>query len=126
MLFLFLFHRVNSIPYSGGSSNSRFHLFHLSFPEFQAFPHYIIVKIHLNHCKASTLLFSSFFSFDHSFVTGVLHEGSTCWFIEDLFPFRSVHRDSFQRSSSFLDLAIRSTISFYRIFGGGFTSFLII
>ena len=32
----------------------------------------------------------------------------------------------FLRSSSILHLAFRSAISFYRIFGGGFTSFLII
>ena len=34
-------------------------------------------------------MFSSFFSFDHPFVTGVLHGGSTCWFIKDLIPSRS-------------------------------------
>ena len=47
---------------------------------------------------------------------GVLHGGSTWWFIKDLIPSRSVHRDSFQRSSSILHLAflsaILSTLSF--------------
>ena len=59
------------IPYSGGSSNSWFQLFHLLFcPEFPTFFNYISTEIHLNHCKASTLSFSSSISFDHSF-TGV-------------------------------------------------------
>ena len=40
--------------------------------------------------------------------TGVLHQGTTWWFIKDLIPSRSVHQDSFQRSSSILLLAIRS------------------
>ena len=35
-----------------------------------------------------TLCFNfSFFSFDHPFVTGVLHGGSTRWFIKDLYSF---------------------------------------
>ena len=50
-----------------------------------------------NHCKASTLFFSSVILFDHSFVTRVLHGGSTWWFIKDLIPSRSVHRDSFSK-----------------------------
>ena len=59
-----------------------------------------------NHCKSSPCVFNfSFISIDHSFVTGVLHGGSTWWFIKDLIPSRSVHWDSFQRSSSFLHLA---------------------
>ena len=32
------------------------------------------------------------------------------WFIKDLIPSQSVHRDSFQRSSSILHLAVRSAI----------------
>ena len=64
-----------------------------------------------NHCKDSPCVFNfSFLSFDHSFITGVLHEGSTWWFIKDLIPSRSVHRDSFQRSSSILYLAFQSAI----------------
>ena len=59
-----------------------------------------------NHCKASILFFPSFTSFDHPFITGVLHGGSTWWFIKDLIPSRSAHRDSFQRSSSILLLAL--------------------
>ena len=54
-----------------------FSCFIFSFLEFQVFLHYIIAKLHLNHRKASTLFFSSFFSCDHSFVAGVLHGGST-------------------------------------------------
>ena len=60
--------------------------------------------------RSCHFLLNSFLSFDHSFVTGVLHGGSTWWFIKDLIPFRSVHRDSFQRSSCILHLAIRSAI----------------
>ena len=61
----------------------------LSFPEFQAL---IITEIHLNHYKVSPCVFNlSLFSL----FTGVLHEGSTWWFIKDLIPSRSVHRDSF-------------------------------
>ena len=72
------------IPYSWGSSNSCFHLFHLLFfPEFQAL---IISEIHLNHCKDSPCVFNfSFFSF--LLFTGVLHGGSTWWFIKDLYFF---------------------------------------
>ena len=54
-----------------------------------------------NHCKASPCVFNfSFLLFDHSFVTGVLHGGSTWWFIKDLIPSWSGQWDSFQRSSS--------------------------
>ena len=49
-------------------------------------------------------------SFDHSFITGVLHGGSTWCFIKDLSHSRSVHWDYFQGSSSILHLAIRSAI----------------
>ena len=104
------------ILYSGGSSNSWFKLFHLFFSGVPCFPHYIITKIHLNHCKASTLFFLSFISFVHSFLTGVLHGGSTWWLIEDSISSRSVHWDSFQRTSSILHLAsqspLRSILSF--------------
>lgn len=41
-----------------------------------------------NHCKSSPCVFNfSFLSFDHSFITGVLHGGSTWWFIKDLNSF---------------------------------------
>ena len=79
-------------------------------PEIPSSLNYSIAKLRLNHRKVSTLFFSSFFSCDHSFVVGVLHGGSTWWFIKDLFPSRSVHQDSFQVSSSILHLAIRSAI----------------
>ena len=43
------------------------------------------------------------------------HEGSTCWFIKDLFPSRGVLQDSFLRNSSFLHIVIRSAffLSYY-------------
>ena len=64
MEFLFLFHRVHSIPIPEVHKNSRFKM------------------LHLNHCKASPCVFNfSFLLFDHSFVTGVLtkakHGGSS-------------------------------------------------
>ena len=62
-----------------------------------------------NHRKVSPCVFNfSFLSLP--FVTGVLHGGSTWCFIKDLIPSRSVHQDSFQRSSSILHLAFRSAI----------------
>ena len=92
------------------------------FPEFQAL---IITEVHLNHCKDSPCVFNfSFFSF--LLFTGVLHGGSTCWFIKDLISSWSVHQDSFLRNSSFLHIVIRSAISFYHIIGDGIMSFLII
>ena len=87
-----------------------FSCFILSFLEFQVFLHYIVVKLHLNHCKASTLFFSSFISFDHSSATVVPNEGSTWWFIKYFIPSRSFHRDSFLRRSSIVHLAIRCAI----------------
>ena len=100
------------IPYSGGSSyhilGSRCFIF--SFPRVPNSRNYIIAKLHPNHRKASTLFLSSFISFDHSFVAGVLHGGSTWCFIKDLIHSRSVHWDSFQRSSSILHVAFRSAI----------------
>ena len=56
-----------------------------------------------------TLCFQFLFLFIPLF-TGVLHGGSTWWFIKDLIPSRSVHQISFQRSSSFLHIVIRSAI----------------
>ena len=78
------------------------------FPGVPTFFNYISMEIHLNHCKASTLFFSSSISTDHFFYYRSSHEGSTRWYIKDLIPSRSVHRDSFLRSSSFLHILIRS------------------
>ena len=81
------------------------------FPRVPSSRNYITTEIHLNHRRTSPCVF--YFSFllcDHPFVTGVLHEGSTWWFIKDLIPSWSFHQDSFLRSSSFLHLAIRSAI----------------
>ena len=56
------------IPYSGGSSNSRFKLSIFLFRSFK-FPLYLIEKLHLNHCKSSPCVFNfSFISIDHPFV----------------------------------------------------------
>ena len=59
-----------------------------------------------------TLSFSTSLSFRLIILlfTGVLHEVSAWWSIKDLTRSRNVHQDYFQRSSSFLLLAIRSAI----------------
>ena len=47
-------------------SHSRFHVFHLFFSGVPSFPHYLVVKLHLNHRKASPCSFnppSDLFSF---------------------------------------------------------------
>ena len=97
-------------------TNSRCQLFIFSFSQssnlFQLYHH----GDPSNHCKDSPYVFDfSFLSIGHSFITGVLHGGSTWWFIKDLIPSRSVHWDSFQRSSSILHLAIQSAffLSYY-------------
>ena len=72
---------MNSIPYSGGSSNSRFHLIHISFPGVPSSLNYIIAKLHLNHRKASTLFFYPSFRVIilllPEFFMEVLHDGSS-------------------------------------------------
>ena len=75
---------INSFFRSGSSYHIRsLRCLIFSFPEFQAL---IITEIHLNHCKDSPCVFNfSFFSF--LLFTGVLHGGSTWWFIKDLIPF---------------------------------------
>ena len=98
------------ILYSGDSSKFLISFVHLSFRSSNLF-NYFTTEIHLNRYKDSPCVFNfSFFTSDHSFFTGVLHEGSTWWFIKDLIHSRSFHRDSFLRSSSILHLAIRSAI----------------
>ena len=122
-----MFHQVNSIPYSGGSSNSRFHLIHLSFPGVPSSLNYFSTEIHLNRYKDSTCVFDfSFLSFDHSFV--YQSSSSRCYMM--------VH----QRNNSFSKCSLRffskelklssscnpECNSFFRINRGGIMSFLII
>ena len=61
-----------------------------------------------------TLCFSTSLSFRLIFLlfSGVLHGGSTWWFIKDLIRSRNIHQDYFQRSSSILLLVIQSAIVF--------------
>ena len=58
---------MNSIPFSGVRSDINFSIIcvHL-LPEFQLFLHYLVAKLHLNHCKASPCVFNFFF-FSSSF-----------------------------------------------------------
>ena len=88
---------------------------HLFFPEFQVFRFIIVTKLHLNHRKASpcVLKFSFFY---HPFIIGVLHGGSTWWFIKDSFHSSFVLQDFSQsydppsHTSSILHLAFQSAI----------------
>ena len=122
-----MFHRLNSIPYSRGSSNSWSQLFIFSFSGEPTSFNYITTEIHLNHYKVSPCVFNyPLLLFDHPSVTGVLLEGSTWWSIKDLIPSQSVHQNSFQRNSSISSSCNPECISVYHIIGGGFTSFLII
>ena len=77
----------------------------------QSFPFYLIAEFHPIIARFHLVFLTSFsFRLHHPFVTGVLHGCSTWWFIKDLIRSRSVHQDSFQRSSSILHLAIQSAI----------------
>ena len=92
-------------------------------------------------------VFNFSFRFDHPFITGVLHEGSTWWFVKDSFHSSIVLQDfswSYDppsytlklnmvlntcfllRRSSILLLAFSKCNSFYLIFWGGVMSFLTI
>ena len=98
---------------------------HLSFPEFQVFS-LSRRKASSNHCKVSTLHFSSFFSFDHSFVYRS-SSWSFCMMVhKGLNPLS-------KRSSRFFSDELKHSSScnpecnsFYRIIGGGVMSFLTI
>ena len=83
-----MFHRVNSIPYSGGSSKFLISFVHLSFrsSKFSRLYHF---KASSYHCKASPCVFNFSF-FLSSFFTRVLHGVSSWWFIKDLIHSRSV------------------------------------
>ena len=108
--FLFVFSPKWLIPYPGGPSNSRFHLFHLFFsgvPSSRKLCHHGDTSKSL---WGFTFCFQLLYLFVILLFTRVIHGGSTCWFIKDVFPFWSVHQHSFQRSSNVLHLAIRSTI----------------
>ena len=104
-------HRPNSIPYSGGSSNSWFLLFIFLFWSSKLFQLY-----HHGDSSKSSQGFACVFNFsfrsDHPFITGVLHGGSTWWFIKDFIPSRSFHRDSSLRSSSFFFILL-SGVQFF-------------
>ena len=112
------------IPYSWGSSNSRFHLFHLLFfPEFQAL---IITEIHLKHYKVSPCFFNfSFFSlsfFLPEFFMKVLHDGSSRIYIS----FSKCSSRFFSMKLKFSSCCNPELNSFFRIIGGGIMPFLII
>ena len=130
MQFLFLFHPSKLIPYSEGSSNSRFQLFSFSFPEFQVFLGYIIAKLHLNHCKDSPCVCNfSFFLSSFYYRTSswrlymVVRQGSFAFFdCSSRFLLKLGSAKLYSqikmvlntclvlRSSSFLHLAFRSAI----------------
>ena len=113
------------IPYSGGSSNSCFHLFIFLFRSAK-FSLYLVAKLHLNHCKASTLFFSSSISIDHFFYFRSSHESSTWWFIKDLYSFSKCSSRFFSKKLKLSSYCNPECNSFFRIIGGGIMSFLII
>ena len=117
MLFLFLFHLVNSIPYSGGSSkNSRFQMFHLFFSQSSKLSQVYHHEAPSKSSQGFTLCFQLLFLFIILFITRVLR-GSSIWcFVKDSFHY-SIVRQDFSRSddppsytSSILHLAFRSAI----------------
>ena len=86
-----------------------FEMLHLFFFGVSSFPHYLVAKLHLNHRKASPCVFN------FSFFLPSFHYRSSSWrlymMVHQRFnSSRSVHRDSFQRSSRILHLAFWSAI----------------
>ena len=120
--------------------------FIFSFSGVPSFPHYLIVKLHLNHHKASPCVFnfpfflSSFYYQSSSWrLYMVVHQGffsffncsssflSKLWSANLYSKINMVHNTCFVlRSSSILHLAFRSVILSYLIFWGGVMSLLII
>ena len=140
-----MFHRVNSIPYSGGSSKFLISFVHLSFrsSKFSRLYHF---KASSYHCKASPCVFnfsfflSSFYYRSSSWrLYMVVRQGFFSFFncsSRFLSKLRSAKLYSkinmvfntclVLRSSSILHLAFRSAILSYLIFWGGVMSLLII
>ena len=96
------------------------------FPGVPSARNYITMEIHLNHCKASTLFFSSSISIDHFFYFRSSHESSTWWFIKDLYSFSKYSSRFFPKKLKLSSYCNPECISVYRIIGGGIMSFLII
>ena len=99
------------IPYSGDSSKFLISIVHLIFFSessnlFQLYRHRDPSK----SLQGFNLILLSFILAVHSFLTGILQRGFTWLVIKDLNLSRSVHQGSFQRSSSFLHIVIRSAI----------------
>ena len=97
------------VPYSRGSSKFLISVVSSFLFRSSKFPLYLVAKLHLIFARFH-FVFSTSLSSRYPFVTGVLHGDSTWWFLKDLIPSRSFHRDSFLGSSSILHLAIRSAI----------------
>ena len=105
--------------------NLGFNCFIFSFPEFQALSIYFIAKIHLIMARIH-LVFSTSLSSRYPFVTGVLHEGSTWWFIKDSISFSKCSSTFFSKELKYSSSCNPECNSFYHIIGGGIMSFLII
>ena len=101
--------------------------FALSFPEFLPFLHYLVAKLHLNHCKDSPCVFQLLFPFVWPF----FYYRSSSWRF-----YMMVHKgcNSFSKCSSrFFSEELKHSsscntefYSFNRIIGDGIMSFLII
>ena len=112
------------ILYSGGSSNSRFEMLYLSFRS-SKLSLYLVAKLHLIIARLQSYSFHPSCRLIIILFTGVLHGGSTWWFIKDLFPSRSFSLSFFSKELKLSSSCNPECISFYHIIGGGFTSFLI-
>ena len=115
------------IPYSGGLSNSQFHLFHLLFfPEFQPF------QLHLHgdsfkSVQGFTLCFQLLFPFVWSF----FYYRSSSWRLymmvhQGFISFSKCSLRFFSEELKFSSSCNPECNSFFRIIGGGIMSFLII
>ena len=104
-----------------------FSCFIFSFPGVPSSRNYITTEIHLNHCKASTLFFSSSISIDHFFYFQSSHGGSSrIHFILQLFFKISLEAMIHQDILKVFFFSQSGVHSFFRIIGGGIMSFLII
>ena len=100
---------------------------HLFFPEFQ--PLSIILSrrsLSKSLRGLNLILFISQLFWDHSFITGVLHEGSTWWIHQGFNSFSKFSSRLISRELKHSSSCYPECNSFFRIFGGGIMSFLII
>ena len=91
------------------------------------FPLYLVAKLHPIFARIH-LVFSTSLSFRLIILlfTGVLHEGSTWWFIKGLYSFSKRSSTFFSEELKLSSYCNPECSSFFHIIGGGIMSFLII